>query len=290
MIAVPLAPKPAAPLRRRVEQIMGMPISLALRGEGVHDDSADHAWSRVVWSLREVDEVFSTYRADSWISRLGRGEVELADCPAEVGEVLQLAEGARQASGGAFDVVHPGPDGQLVLDPSGVVKGWALERAAGHLRELADTDWCLAAGGDLLCHVTSSTSPAWRIGIEDPHDPSRVCAVVPVRRGAVATSGTAHRGAHVIDPRTGTAPSALASVTVIADSLTEADIEATTALVLGRDAPTWLAARRRTGLLVWADARAETYPSSTGSRSSAPTAEPVLLPRSSQGGGSVQPG
>ena len=134
---------------------MGMPISLALRGRHTDDAAAHRAWDAVMGSLREADRVFSTYRADSYVSRLARGEIELADCPPEVAEVLALGERARVESGGAFDVRRPGADGTEVLDPSGVVKGWAVQRASAALLVLEATDFCLSAGGDMVCHVAS---------------------------------------------------------------------------------------------------------------------------------------
>jgi len=238
---------------RYVEHVMGMPISLALRGRHTDDAAARGAWAEALAALRDVDRVFSTYRADSFVSRLAREEITVEDCPPEVAEVLALGEAARVQSQGAFDVRRGG-----VLDPSGVVKGWAVERAAGPLRALPDTDVCLSAGGDLVCRVAGLDSPDWRIGIEDPHDPTRVIAVVPVRNGAVATSGLAHRGGHVVDARSGAVPDAVASVTVVHDDLAWADIDATAAFALGRDAARWLRTRpRRTGLVVWADGRTE---------------------------------
>lgn len=237
---------------RYVEQVMGLPISLALRGRHTDDAAARGAWAEALAALRDVDRVFSTYRPESFVSRLGRGEVAVEDGPPEVAEVLALGEVARLQSYGAFDVRRGG-----VLDPSGVVKGWAVERAARPLRALPDTDVCLSAGGDLVCHVADPDASPWRIGIEDPHDPTRVLAVVPVRAGAVATSGLAHRGAHVVDARTGAAPDAVASVTVVHDDLTWADLDATAAFALGRDAARWLRSRRRTGLVVWADGTRE---------------------------------
>jgi thiamine biosynthesis lipoprotein len=164
--------------------------------------------------------------------------------------VLTLAADARSSSDGAFDVRLPRPDGSTTLDPSGIVKGWAVDRAATYLRGLEDTDFCLSAGGDMVCSTSRPGSPDWRIGIEDPRDPTRVLAVVPVRQGAVATSGLVHRGAHIVDPRTGGTPTAWAAVTVIGEDLTTADIEATTAFVLGYDAPRWLTERGRSALLV----------------------------------------
>ena len=210
MTADPVSSDPTLPgstdqqVRRHVEQVMGMPISLALRGP--HADTAEgrDAWAESLAVLRDVDRVFSTYRPDSFVSRMRRGEVDAADGPAEVREVLALAELARCRSEGAFDVDRV-PGG---FDPSGVVKGWAVERAALGLRRLADTDFCLSAGGDMVCHLAHPDDPtakAWRVGVEHPTDRTRLVAVVPVRRGAVATSGLAHRGGHVVDARTGEA-------------------------------------------------------------------------------------
>jgi FAD:protein FMN transferase len=236
---------------------MGMPISLALRGRHADDAAARAAWAGVMDELRQVDRVFSTYRADSAVSRLGRGELGLEDCPPEVAEVLALGAAAERDSHGAFSVRLPGPDGpngRIILDPSGVVKGWAVERASASLRALEGTDFCLSAGGDMTCRTLDPTGRPWRIGIEHPADPGQVIAVVPVLTGAVATSGAAHRGQHLVDARTGRPPAGVASVTVIAGSLTDADIDATAAYAQGTDAARWLEARPgRSGLVVWAD-------------------------------------
>lgn len=248
-------PHRASPeVTRFVVQTMGMPVSLALRGRHASTGEGRRAWDRVVAELAEVDRVFSTYRSDSWVSRLGRGEVSLANCPPEVAEVMSLGEQAERESGGAFSVRRPGADGTPVLDPTGVVKGWATERAAAHLDELEATDYSLSAGGDLVCAVRTSDGAPWQIGIEDPHAPDRLVAVVPVTNGAVATSGTSRRGGHLVDARTGLAPAAVASVTVLAPSLTWADIDATAAYAHGPDAARWLGTRPgRRGLIVWAD-------------------------------------
>ncbi|MCW0213394.1 MAG: FAD:protein FMN transferase [Pseudonocardia sp.] len=237
-----------APTVRHVQHVMGMPISLALRGRHAGGPRGDAAWAAALAVLRGADEVFSTYRPGSAISRLDRGELTLAGCPPEVAEVLALGAAARLDSDGAFDVRRDGR-----LDPSGVVKGWATERAAAHLALLPETDFCLSAGGDLTCRTLDPADPPWRIGVEDPHDPTRLVAVVPVHTGAVATSGTARRGAHITDARTGRAPTGIASVTVIDASLTHADIDATAAFARGPDAARWLDARGRTALLVRTD-------------------------------------
>ena len=174
----------------------------------------------------------------------------------EKGAATELGERWRQESAGAFDVRRRGGDGELHLDPSGVVKGWAVERAARPLRHLAETDFCLSAGGDMVC-VTGPESAPWRVGIEDPGDPARVVAVVPVRNGAVATSGLVHRGAHITDARTGRVPTEVASVSVIADDLIRADLDATAAFALDDEGVGWLRERGSTAVVVWADGRRE---------------------------------
>ena len=111
-----------------------------------------------------------------------------------------------QESGGAFDVRRADPDGGTVLDPSGVVKGWAVDRAA-RLDVLPETDFCLSAGGDLVCRTGMAGSPGWRIGVEDPQDPGRVLAVVPVRdRRGRHLRDWPTAGTHIRDGRSGGPP------------------------------------------------------------------------------------
>jgi thiamine biosynthesis lipoprotein len=106
----------------------------------------------------------------------------------------------------------------------------------------------------MVCRTLDPADPPWRIGIEHPHHPSRLIAVAPVSTGAVATSGTAHRGSHVVDARSGRPPTGVASVTVVAATLTWADIDATAAYAHGEGAARWLRTRPgRRALVVWAD-------------------------------------
>lgn len=232
---------------RRVAQVMGLPISLAVR-EPV--PGLDAAWADVVTELRWVDHVFSTWKPDSVVSRVRRGELAVVDAPPEVAEVVALGERAGEESDGAFSVWLPDADGVRRFDPTGVVKGWAVQRASRHLTGLGGA-WCLNAGGDIVCATPEGAQP-WRIGVEDPRDPSRVLAVVPMTTGAVATSGTVHRGAHLLDARTGAPPTGIASVTVVAGDLTTADVAATAAYALGPQAEAWLRGRVAAGAIAHA--------------------------------------
>lgn len=207
---------------------MGMPISVLARGEGAGSAAAEAVVRTVLAELTEVDATFSVYREDSEVSRLARGEVELARCGPDVREVFARCTWARELTGGLFDAATP--EGRW--DPSGLVKGWAVERASRQLAGTPDVDWCLNAGGDVV--VLSASGQPFVVGIQDPRDRRNVAATISRTTGAVATSGTAARGAHLYDPRTGTATATRwLSVTVMGPSLETADVLATAAFVAG---------------------------------------------------------
>jgi thiamine biosynthesis lipoprotein len=232
--------QPAATGRRAwIEQIMGLPVSIHVRAGGDTDRVAA-AVAAAFDHLRAVDRMFSTYREDSQISRLNSGQLPVADCDPRVREVLDLCELARQRTGGYFDAMLPGPDGRIRLDPSGLVKGWAVEQAAGLLADRGVVDFCVNAGGDIALRAGPG-HPDWRVGVEDPSNLDQLVAVVPLREGAVATSGTARRGVHIVDPHTGRPSAGIASVTVVGPSLTWADVYATAAVARGAGAEAWLA-------------------------------------------------
>ncbi|MDN3247153.1 FAD:protein FMN transferase [Streptomyces mutabilis] len=213
---------------RRVEHVMGFPVSLRVDDPDVPEEAADAVFR---W-LREVDARFSPFRDDSEVSRLERGEV--ARFSADLAEVLDLCEAYRVATGGAFDVRLPGRG----LDPCAVVKGWSVQRAAGLLRAAGARRFCLNAGGDVVV-----AGGPWRVGVRHPEDAGRLCTVLEVADGAVATSARYERGGHIVDGRTGRPATGLLAVTVVAPTLTEADTVATAAFAMGADGVEWAAAR-----------------------------------------------
>ncbi|MFE0784671.1 FAD:protein FMN transferase [Streptomyces mutabilis] len=213
---------------RRVEHVMGFPVSLRVDDPDVPEEAADAVFR---W-LREVDARFSPFRDDSEASRLERGEV--AWFSADLAEVLDLCEAYRVATGGAFDVRLPGRG----LDPCAVVKGWSVQRAAGLLRAAGARRFCLNAGGDVVV-----AGGPWRVGVRHPEDAGRLCTVLEVADGAVATSARYERGGHIVDGRTGRPATGLLAVTVVAPTLTEADTVATAAFAMGADGVEWAAAR-----------------------------------------------
>ena len=211
---------------------MGLPVSVTVRGPGARLGSVDAVVRAFQAGLCRVDRAFTTYRPDSETSLLRSGALARELASPEMRAVLDLCEQARVLTDGLFDAGSPGPCGPRPFDPSGLVKGWAVERAAREFEALDGLDWLVNAGGDVLGHAVHG--PAWRVAVEDPRDRTRLLAVLPLRRGAVATSGTAARGRHITDPRTGLpASDQLLSATVTGPSLTWADVLATAAFVEG---------------------------------------------------------
>ncbi|MFJ3091388.1 FAD:protein FMN transferase [Streptomyces sp. NPDC086838] len=224
----------STPALRHVEHVMGTVFSFDIRDEptpAIHD-----AVQGAVQLLHRVDAVLSTYRADSYISRLDRGEIRLGDCPPEVHEVLALCAQATRATDGWFSTTSGG-----ILDPSGLVKGWATEAASLILHAAGAHNACVNGGGDLQLRSRATTSSPWRVGIAHPLRPGELATVITADRTmAIATSGTAERGAHILDPHTGTPSTEFAALTVIGPTLTMTDAYATAAFARGTGGRDWL--------------------------------------------------
>ncbi len=128
-----------------------------------------------------------------------------------------------------------------VVDPSGLVKGWSVDRAALILEEAGARNYSIYAGGDIRVRGCPAPQPYWRIGIQHPLLRDKVAAVVIATNLAIATSGAYERGEHIIDPHTGRPPTDVLSVTVVGPDLGTADAYATAAYAMGRAGLSWTA-------------------------------------------------
>ncbi|MBN9170629.1 MAG: FAD:protein FMN transferase [Microbacterium sp.] len=239
--------------RAWVEHLMGTAASIHVVGAACDSAEAPAAGAACFAELREVERVFSPFRDDSDVSRIRRGELAIDAAGPWVGEVARACEEAALATRGMFSAHWRG-----WFDPTGYVKGWAVERAsAHHLAPLLEVPGIVAVGigvgGDMRLRTAPGSEWTWHVGIADPDHPGEVLATVDVRDGAVATSGTAERGAHIVDPRIGVPASGVRSATVIAPDLTAADVWATAAVVAGRDLSWISGAPVTSGLLVTGD-------------------------------------
>ena len=226
-------------MRSWVEHVMGTAVSIAAwteEGPGPQVRTAT-ALKAAFAELRRADELFSPFKPSSQVTLLREGATSLERCDPDVREVLTLCERLRHVTAGYFDAYAAGPDR---LDPCGVVKGWAAERASDILAVAGVPTHYVSAGGDVRLRGRPDGDRLWRVGIADPHRPGELLATIHSSALAVATSGTAERGAHVLDPHRGAPAVDLASVTVIGPSLTLADAYATAAIAMGAPALDWL--------------------------------------------------
>lgn len=223
---------------RHVEDLMGMPWMF-----DICDASVSRAVLRSVidW-LRWVDATFSTYRDDSQISRLNRGELTRAQLHADVENVLDRCEQLRRQTDGYFDIAAPyrsatvpssGYGGPGSVEPSGLVKGWAIERAGQQLRDAGALNFSVNAGGDALLSGHPDGDERWRVGIQHPRSGADIAITLGLRDLGVATSGTYVRGEHIVDPLADRAPSGLLSVTIVGPDVATADAFATAAFAMG---------------------------------------------------------
>jgi thiamine biosynthesis lipoprotein len=225
---------------RHAEQVMGTVVSFdvppcAGEAAGSGGYEVGGALGQAVRWLHWVDATFSPYREDSDVSRFGAGAVSLAQCAPELTEVLDACAAVSALSGGYFTTT---PDGRF--DPSGYVKGWAIERAAAMITAAVDAMLGRTGGGDVQCVGDRGTGQPWRIGIADPLRAGSLALVVAGRDFAVATSGVAERGPHIVNPHTGQPATDLASVTVVGSGLTLTDAYATAAFAMGSGARDWV--------------------------------------------------
>jgi FAD:protein FMN transferase len=218
---------PVPRLVTHAEPVMGTVVSVAVRPGPLASADLAAVLRAACAVLRDADAVFSTWDPGSPLSRLRRGEPLTAPLPV-LAEVEQACAWARAVSAGWFDPwAMPGG-----YDPTGLVKGWAADRARTVLGRAGIPAALVNCGGDLAAYGWPEPGQPWRAGIQHPWRSGSLAAVVEVR-GAVATSGPYQRGAHLFDPRTGRPGARGASATVTGPSLALADALATALAVAG---------------------------------------------------------
>lgn len=223
-------PRPTSNGVKETRSIMGMPITV-----DVADTSATTGTLAQVFAyFTSVDERFSTYKKTSEISRINRGELKESAYSGDMKEVFALSEKTKKETAGYFDIRNP----QGVLDPSGLVKGWAIFNAAQLLKSHGFKDFYIDAGGDVQAEGRNENGTPWRIGIRDPFNTEDVgiVKIVYLTDCGIATSGNYFRGQHIYNPHEGAEPiNDIVSLSVIGPNVYEADRFATAAFAMGRD-------------------------------------------------------
>ncbi len=206
--------------------MMGMPITLEVVGPMISDSALDDVFDY----FQYVDDKFSTYKDSSEISSLNRGDLKLDEAGEEMKLIFELAEQTRRESNGYFDIHHNG-----IIDPSGIVKGWAIYNAAEIFHKMGFENFYVDAGGDIQACGKNSQGEKWRVGIRNPFNRDELVKVLSVSDCGVATSGTYVRGQHIYNPMdSGKDITDILSLTVIGPDVYEADRFATSAFAMGR--------------------------------------------------------
>jgi len=224
----------------RLVETWGTVIVVIATSSGLDKGSLTKAVDEVEEFFYQVDRDFSTFKDDSQVSRIRRGELKIEVASEFVQQVWALCEFSRELTLGAFDPWKA----EGGFDPSGLVKGWAAEVAAQMLVEAGCESVLINASGDIVLRggkpSDDGVKSAWNIGIADPDDTEKFVKIFDVVDGSVATSGDYEKGAHIIDPHTGLIAIGARSATVIGPDGAICDALATALIVDGVDAQKWI--------------------------------------------------
>ena len=195
-----------------------------------------------------IDLTFSTYKSESEVSRLRRGELTVHDASPEVKLVWDRCASLRDLTLRAFDPwAVPGG-----FDPSGYVKGWAAQEALQFFAAEGITRIHINAGGDVVLRGGYDDQTPWKVGIRHPDHKDEIAKTIELFDGAIASSGTYERGAHIIDPRVMVPAVGARAATVIGPDAGVADALATALIVDGRDCVNWIGAEEFRNYAFWA--------------------------------------
>ena len=210
---------------KRTRIMMGMTITVEVIDQKVTESDI----ASIFDYFASVDRTFSTYKKESEISRFNAGELNKKELSMDVRQILQLAEDTKKETNGYFDIKHNG-----IIDPSGIVKGWAIYNAASLLQEHGFHNYYVAAGGDIQVSGTNEEGNRWTVGIRNPFNEKEIVKVVTLENRGIATSGTYIRGQHIYDPhKQDKEITDIASLTVIGPTVYDADRFATAAFAMG---------------------------------------------------------
>ena len=213
---------------------MGMPITISVVDENITERGKAKALKAAFDYFKYVDQKFSTYKNDSEISRINRGEIKEADYSEDMKIVFALSEETRKETDGYFNIVTP----EKTFDTSGMVKGWAIYNAAQIISALGFKNFYVDAGGDIEARGKNEEGKVWNAGIRNPFGGGKneIVKKIFLENCGMATSGTYIRGQHIYNPHKGRAPlSDIVSITVVGPSVYEADRFATAAFAMGKE-------------------------------------------------------
>lgn len=204
--------------------IMGMPAVIEI----VDSKATEKVFKEIFDYLISVDERFSTYKKDSEITLYNEGKITERDLSDDLKKVLKLSEETKNKTDGFFDIAY-----NEKIDPSGLVKGWAIYNASEILRQKGFKNFYVEIAGDIEVAGLNNEGKKWAIGIRNPFNRGENVKVVYLSDRGIATSGNYERGEHIYNPREKIKAKEIASLTVIGPNIYEADRFATAAFAMG---------------------------------------------------------
>ena len=220
----------------RLVETWGTVVVIDASSAGLDEASLKSAVDEVEEFFYQVDRDFSTYKSDSQVSQIRRGELSIEDASEYVQQVWALCEYSRELTLGAFDPWKA----EGGFDPSGLVKGWAAEVGAQMLVSSGVENVLINASGDIVLRGGKPEGGPWNISIASPDDVEKIVKLFDVVDGSVATSGDYEKGAHIVDPHTGLIAIGARSASVIGPDGAICDALATALMVDGVDAHKWI--------------------------------------------------
>lgn len=205
--------------------VMGMPITIVIL------NSQDKKVIKEVFDyFRSIDKKFSTYKKYSEVSLINRGLLKKSEYSSDMKLILKLAQQSKDETDGYFNISKAGK-----LDPSGIVKGWAISQATKILRKKGVRNFYINAGGDIQVSGKTQERRKWLVGIKNPFNQNQIVKVLSLSNKGIATSGSYIRGDHIYNPHNPTHPiKDIVSLTVIGQDIYSADRFATAAYAMGK--------------------------------------------------------
>lgn len=211
---------------------MNMPFTIAFVRDSFDEILID-ALNQIVYEidkyLQNVEEKFSPFLSESLVSRHTDLGEELQDdfFDIEYQEVYSRSIIAKKETQGLF---NPFFDGKY--NPTGFVKGWAIENAfMKYIKPLIDNNiieaGAINGAGDIQVGTRLDNNFSWEIGIENPEDKGKIIAKYSIKNGAVATSGLSQKGQHIKSDNIINH----VQVTVVGTYLSDVDVLATAGVV-----------------------------------------------------------
>lgn len=198
---------------------MGMPIEIT-----IEDYKNTKIFNEVFNFFKYVDQKFSTYKTSSEVSIFNQGKIKLKDTSDDFKKIYKLCQKSIKYTFGFFN-----PSNKGYYDPSGLVKGWAINEASNIIKKSGSKIYYINAGGDV-----QTSGKLWKIGIKNPFKQTENIKIINIKDSGLATSGNYERGMHIYNPQNNFKKADdIASITVIAKDVYLADIYSTAAFAIG---------------------------------------------------------